>query len=171
MYDVLKTRYAYGFEIFDGFDGYRRSEDSLLETEEKPQGRLSRVVFPSGAMQFKDTNTNEWLPTDHSPATESEQHVEALSGLRNSALLEETRSTLRGMLHSRGARRGVPRHRRPGKAISTNSTFPSPRTSRARHCLAQFNPVDSAKFEKTLNHWSIIFLNVLEQSMQEEKKK
>merc|ERR1712000_797431 len=67
MYDQLKARWSYGFEVFDGYDGFTRVKNGgvLLETEAE-SGALRAAPTATAA----PTNSSLWP----APATDRAKH-------------------------------------------------------------------------------------------------
>lgn len=139
MYDRLRTRHSYGFEIWDGETGVGFSNvksTALLE-------ETSYVSTSPHTVHASSTDSSPVLRNRLGAHRDFWFDHDEFRRLYASSFLE-TEVNVSG---------------------KNSSPFPAPSSDVDRSCLVQFNPTTKADFEATLRNWSKAFMDIILLSM------
>lgn len=186
MYDKLDTKFAYGFEIFDGekgtgvFSNVRKADGvNLLQANEQVRStsrdRLKAMaglgVFGKGTRSCFMKETAQQAA--EAPAVDHAEHLHA-----------SVRAQQQQQAPAAAATDG---HRHDDfwfdkdEPLDTDSAllaideqmlagakFPEPRDHVAKTCLSQFNPTTKEMYDQTVDNWSRGYLETIWLSMKEQ---
>jgi len=162
MYDKLGTKFAFGYEIWDGetkkgYSNVGTAEGrSFLEVQSTAtaaghrrkrdiSGRRHRHF--SCFLELEEGDTNEF---DFDEESLLEEEMRIINHEVSGTLSPRTPSSRFAAL----------------SRTKTNADFPKPTEDKYIGCLTQFNPTTKASFEATLDNWVEAFLDTVVLSMQ-----